>query len=218
MARNKYPEVTVGRILDVSAQLFLKKGYEKTTIQDIINDLGDLSKGAIYHHFKSKEEIIDAVTDKMFAGISTACMKLKNDTSLNGLDKIRHLILISLEKPTQDTLAQIMPNLINNPKLLAKQIDLTINVLAHDIIEPYIHEGINDGSIKTDFPVELAEVIALLINVWLNPLIFNATTEELQRKCLFFSHMTESMGIVIFDDEIIQRITCLSNVKKSKLP
>ena len=58
MARNKYPEETVARILDVSLKLFLEKGYENTTIQDIIDALGNLSKGAIYHHFKSKEDIL----------------------------------------------------------------------------------------------------------------------------------------------------------------
>ena len=49
MARNKYPEVTVNRILDVATRLFLEKGYEETTIQAILDELGDLSKGAIYH-------------------------------------------------------------------------------------------------------------------------------------------------------------------------
>ncbi|MEI3015026.1 MAG: TetR/AcrR family transcriptional regulator [Ruthenibacterium lactatiformans] len=44
MARNKYPEETVARILDVSLKLFLEKGYENTTIQDIIDALGNLSK------------------------------------------------------------------------------------------------------------------------------------------------------------------------------
>ena len=58
MARNKYPELTVEKILEVSQRLFLEKGYEQTTIQDIVDNLGGLTKGAVYHHFKSKEEII----------------------------------------------------------------------------------------------------------------------------------------------------------------
>ena len=59
MSRNKYPEETVERILDTAQRLFLEKGYEQTTIQDITDNLGGLTKGAIYHHFKSKEEIIE---------------------------------------------------------------------------------------------------------------------------------------------------------------
>ena len=66
MARNKYPELTVEKILEVSQRLFLEKGYEQTTIQDIVDNLGGLTKGAVYHHFKSKEEIINALGDKMY--------------------------------------------------------------------------------------------------------------------------------------------------------
>ena len=40
MARNKYPELTVEKILEVSQRLFLEKGYEQTTIQDIVDNLG----------------------------------------------------------------------------------------------------------------------------------------------------------------------------------
>ena len=51
---------------DVAMRLFLEKGYDNTTIQDIVNGLGGLTKGAVYHHFKSKEEIMDAVGNRMF--------------------------------------------------------------------------------------------------------------------------------------------------------
>ena len=63
MARNRHPEETVTLILDVAFRLFMEKGYEYTSIQDILDQLGGLSKGAIYHHFKSKEEILVAVVD-----------------------------------------------------------------------------------------------------------------------------------------------------------
>ena len=41
MARNKYPEITVEKILEVAQRLFLEKGYENTTIQDIVDELVD---------------------------------------------------------------------------------------------------------------------------------------------------------------------------------
>ena len=55
LPRNKYPEETVQKILDASLKLFLEKGYEKTTVLDIISEMGGLTRGAFYHHFKSKE-------------------------------------------------------------------------------------------------------------------------------------------------------------------
>lgn len=54
MTRNAHPEVTRQRILDAAKKLFAQKGYERTTIQDILDELEDLSKGAIYHHFKKQ--------------------------------------------------------------------------------------------------------------------------------------------------------------------
>ena len=50
----------------MSKRLFLEKGYDGTTIQGIVDELGGLAKGAIYHHFKSKDEIMQALGDRMF--------------------------------------------------------------------------------------------------------------------------------------------------------
>ena len=91
MARNKYPEITVERILNAAQRLFLEKGYENTTIQDIVDALGDLTKGAIYHHFKSKEEILDAVSDKMFFENNPfdAVMDRKDLNGFGGINPMR---------------------------------------------------------------------------------------------------------------------------------
>lgn len=66
MARNKYPEITVEKILRAAQKLFLEKGYDNTTIQDIVDELNGLTKGAVYHHFKSKEDIMDALGIRCF--------------------------------------------------------------------------------------------------------------------------------------------------------
>ena len=88
MARNKYPEVTVEKILDAAQRLFLEKGYDNTTIQDIVDELGGLTKGAIYHHFKSKEEIMDALSEKMFTS-NNPFEEVKKRKDLNALEKMR---------------------------------------------------------------------------------------------------------------------------------
>ena len=62
MPRNKYPEETVQTILDAAFKLFTEKGYENTTVLDIVDQMGGLTRGAFYHHFKSKEEVMSALT------------------------------------------------------------------------------------------------------------------------------------------------------------
>ncbi len=61
--------VKVEDILDVALALFFEKGYDNTSIQDIIDGLGGLTKGAVYHHFKSKEDILSAALDRENAGL-----------------------------------------------------------------------------------------------------------------------------------------------------
>lgn len=63
MRKNKYPEQTKENILVAATQLFMEKGYEQTSIQDIL-DVTKLSKEGLYHHFKSKDEILEAVMQK----------------------------------------------------------------------------------------------------------------------------------------------------------
>ena len=92
MARNKHPEETVKLILDEALKLFIEKGYESTSIQDIINNLGGLSKGAIYHHFKSKEEIFQAVCKKIGDENSIYYNKIRDDKSKNGYEKLKIMI------------------------------------------------------------------------------------------------------------------------------
>lgn len=205
MARNKHPEVTVNRILDASLKLFLEKGYEQTTIQDIINELGDLSKGAIYHHFKSKEDIIDAVSERLFEGTNKEILRIKSKKDLTGLEKIRRIYYLSIQNPNQEKLITAAPTLLKNPKFLAEQVITSIEDVA-PLLKDLIEEGIKDGSIKADHPKELSEMLILLSNIWLNPMIFSNTSEELKQKFLFLKELTDNLGLPIFDEDMLNMI------------
>lgn len=58
------------KIIQESYELFATKGYEKTTIADIVK-ASDSSKGGFYHHFKSKEDIIDTILDNYVQDLKT---------------------------------------------------------------------------------------------------------------------------------------------------
>lgn len=204
MARNKNPEITINRILDASMDLFLEKGYDNTTIQDIVDALGDLSKGAIYHHFKSKEEIIEAVIPRLYDSSNSKLLKIKESTSYTGLEKLNQMILISLKNPGQEKLATAAPNLMKNPRFLTQQLYNTIENIVPQLVEPFIREGIKDGSIVSDNPKEVAEVFMILMNIWINPAIFYSTKEEFKDKLMFFRKLTSDLGIPVLDDKVFE--------------
>jgi AcrR family transcriptional regulator len=204
MARNKNPEITINRILDAAMDLFLEKGYDNTTIQDIVDDLGDLSKGAIYHHFKSKEEIIEAVIPRLYDSSDSQLLKIKESTSYTGLEKLNKTMIVSLKNPGQEKLAMAAPNLMKNPRFLTQQLYNTIENIVPQLVEPMIREGIKDGSIVTDNPKEVAEIFMILMNIWINPAIFHSTEEEFKNKFMFFRKLVADLGIPILDDKVLE--------------
>lgn len=200
MARNKYPEVTVERILDVSQRLFLEKGYENTTIQDIVDELGGLTKGAVYHHFKSKEEIMDAVGDRMFFS-NNPFEAVRGRTDLNGLQKLREAVRLNQSDQERVRLtAQSIP-IAKSPRLLQEMIVSNRKVLTPYFLE-LIEEGNRDGSMHTAYPREIAELLPLLTSLWLLPSVFPASREQMKRKFLFLGEMLEKMGVPLMDDSI----------------
>ena len=200
MARNKYPEVTVERILDVSQRLFLEKGYENTTIQDIVDELGGLTKGAVYHHFKSKEEIMDAVGDRMFFS-NNPFEAVRGRTDLNGLQKLREAVRLNQSDEERVRLtAQSIP-IAKSPRLLQEMIVSNRKVLTPYFLE-LIEEGNRDGSMHTAYPREIAELLPLLTSLWLRPSVSPASREQMKRKFLFLGEMLEKMGVPLMDDSI----------------
>lgn len=217
VARNKHPEETVNRIIDVAFRLFMEKGYEHTPIQDIIDKLGGLSKGAIYHHFKSKEDILVAVIDRMTAESNRILADIRDRADLSGKEKLREIFRESINRPVQDDIFTVAPDFCNNPKLLFGLLHDTIDHAAPEYILPIIRQGIKDGSIETDYPEQLAELILLAANVWMNPMIFDSSEEESYRKYMVFGQMMKSFGLDVVDSEMLKRLEELTAIyQKSK--
>lgn len=206
MPRNKYPEETVNQILSVSLKLFLQKGYEHTSIQDIIDGLGGLTKGAIYHHFKSKEDIMLAVAQQIYRDADVGLAAIRDEQGLTGLAKLRKLFRASLDGSKQLEIFSAAPNLLNNPKMLILHLQSIIEEAAPLFIQPIIEQGIRDGSIQTDYPKQLAEVMMLLSNLWLNPLVFAVSPEEMLHRCRFFHQLLLGLGLDLLDEQMFRRL------------
>lgn len=211
MARNKYPEETHKLILDVSTKLFFEKGYDQTSLQDIIDELGGMTKGAVYHHFRSKEDILIAVVERMSEENNIAMAKLRDDTSLTGKQKLQKMFSDSLTNPKQKDMFVVTPNLLENPKLLVYYLKMVAYTIVPDYIVPVIKQGVEDGSIVTEYPEELADVIMFLTDVWVNPIIFKLSAEQLTNRILLINDFMKPFGIELISKEMIDCMaTCRS--------
>lgn len=204
MSRNKYPEETVQKILDAALKLFLDKGYEQTTILDIVDNLGGLTRGAFYHHFKSKEEVLDALGDRLFYD-NNPFEKVKQRSDLNGLEKLKYILIDSLEITDRRKINNMAVSALQSPAFLKKLIDDNRDVLAPQFCE-IVEEGVKDGSIKTGHPKLLSELIVLMTNFWTVPTIFSSSTEESVEKLIFIKEITDLIGLPLLNDDILSMI------------
>ncbi len=203
MPRNKYPEETVQKILDAALQIFTEKGYEQTTILDIVGSMQGLTRGAFYHHFKSKDEVLNALTDRIFFN-DNPFEKVKTIKDLNGLQKLQWVFANSLtqDKDTK-TLNIDMAKLLNSPAFLKKHLEQSRDILT-PLVVSLIEEGIEDNSITVEYPKQFAELFVMLIQTWMLPTLYPCTEEESFVKFEMLKQICNQMGLPLFDDEFVK--------------
>ena len=127
------PEKTYEKILEVSSKLFFEKGYENTSLQDIVNNLDGLTKGAVYHHFSSKDDILDAIEDKLLVE-NNPFKKVLVYSELTGIELIKKAFLLGIEDQEQQYYNKISMRIwrqsekIQSPKMIAKMIEINKNI------------------------------------------------------------------------------------------
>ncbi|WP_286978649.1 TetR/AcrR family transcriptional regulator [Pseudomonas sp.] len=67
------PESARGKLLQMAAHLFRSKGFDRTTVRDLAGAVG-IQSGSIFHHFKSKDEILRSVMEETIR-YNTALMR-----------------------------------------------------------------------------------------------------------------------------------------------
>ncbi|MCI8524636.1 MAG: TetR/AcrR family transcriptional regulator [Oscillospiraceae bacterium] len=212
MARNKHPEVTVRRILDTAARLFLSRGYEHTSIQDIIDGLDGLSRGAIYHHFKSKEAILLAVMDRIVLGSNQKLAAIRDDPGLTGREKLQAIFRASLQRPEQEAMFALAPHISQSPQLISSLIHDVMDDAAPHYLLPILRQGNADGSLSVAHPEEVAELLLLAANVWMNPMMFRDDPEKSRRKFQVFAQLLQGFGLELMDAEMVDRLEYLSSI------
>ena len=153
-----------------------------------------------------------AVSDRMTAESNRMLAAIRDRRDLNGREKLKKIFKESIIRPVQDEIFTVAPNFHDNPKLLFSLLHDTIDNVAPNYILPIIRQGIADGSIEAAYPEQLAELILLAANVWMNPMIFDSSVEETRRKFMVFARMLQGFGLDIVDDELLNRLKELTMI------
>ncbi|WP_211451769.1 TetR family transcriptional regulator [Collimonas antrihumi] len=101
MARSTKEEAleTRGRILDAAAEVFHQNGVSRTTLADVAA-AADVTRGAIYWHFKNKSDLFDAMCERVRLPMEAMIEKAADENAYDPLNQFRNRCLFALQEAT----------------------------------------------------------------------------------------------------------------------
>lgn len=179
-------------ILDVAEELFAIKGYEETSTNDILERVG-IARGTLYYHFKSKEEILDSMIDRMNAKLLSKAAKVANDKSIPVIERIT---LAVMAMNVESDLGEEVMEQVHKPgnALMHQKMQQTLVKGIVPIISGLVEEGIAEGLFQTDFIAEAVEMIMIYSNTAFDELWEQSPDEQMRRLKGFIYNVERLFG------------------------
>lgn len=194
MARTLDPQAHATRrdvFLDVAQALILSRGYDRFSVQDILDAAG-ASKGAFYHYFDSKDELLDAIVDRMADQATARVQPLLDDQSLTAPQKLEAVFggIADYKAERSDLIVGFMRVWGSNDNVVVRErLRRLLAKRQLRLLEAVVRQGIAEGSFTSRFPDHLARVLVgfmagmaeLAMDLWIGRQEGTITLEEVKR-------------------------------------
>lgn len=186
----KEAEERKNEILDAAERLFAAKGYDGTSTNDILDAVG-IARGTLYYHFKSKEDILDAMIDRMMSKMTAKAETLAVQREIPVLQRLT-MMITALN--VSGELGQEIMEQIHRPQnaLMHQKIQNRLLSNITPLFVGLIEEGNRQGICQTDYPAEVAEITFLYVNTAFDNLM-EYGEEERQKKIAGFIYNLERL-------------------------
>ena len=175
-------------ILDVAERLFCTKGFDNTSTNDILTEIG-IARGTLYYHFKSKEDILDAMIERLTNQMVEKASVIALDESIPVLERLTGTML-SLN--VDNELGHMVMEQVHRPQnaLMHQKLEHMLLGRVNRLITRITEDGIRQGIMHTDYPAEAVEMLMTYSYTAFNSLNQYSEEEE-QRKIMGFVYHAE---------------------------
>jgi len=172
----KNAEERRNEILDAADELFGEKGFDGTSTNNILEKVG-IARGTLYYHFKSKEDIMDALIGRYNCQIISKAKDIAKDKSIPVNDRIIQVVMaLKIDSKSGKQIIEHMHKPQN--ALMHQKIQKIIINGVTPILAEIICEGIEQGLFNTPFPYECMEMLMTYTNTVFDDDIIEMTNEE----------------------------------------
>ncbi len=153
----KSAEVRRNEILDAAEELFVTQGFEQTTTNDILEKVG-IARGTLYYHFKSKEEILDAMIMRINRNLIDQAKAVLKQKDLPVFERLtRMLLALQVDSEIGGELIKEMHK-PQNALLHQKMQDGLLEGLV-PLMAELIDEGMEQHLCQSDYPIQTVRMI-----------------------------------------------------------
>ncbi|MFJ5764213.1 TetR/AcrR family transcriptional regulator [Lysinibacillus sp. NPDC093210] len=160
-------------ILDVADELFGQKGFDGTSTNEILEKVG-IARGTLYYHFKSKEDIMDALIERYTVQILQSAKKIAADKNISVYERIIGVVMaLNISDGNGKEVIEHMHKPQN--ALMHQKIQQVIVNEVPPVLTGIIREGIEQGLFNTPYPYECMEMVVAYTNTVFDDAMVNLT-------------------------------------------
>ncbi|AGE78270.1 TPA: TetR/AcrR family transcriptional regulator [Bacillus thuringiensis] len=177
-------------ILETAERLFLTKGYTKTTVNDILKEIG-IAKGTFYHYFKSKEEVMDEIIMRIIKEDVTKAKRIVSNPDIPVLDKLFKILME--QSPKSGDVKEKMIEQFHQPNNAEMHQKSLVQSIIHlsPVLTEVLEQGIEEGIFSTPYPQETIELLLSSAQVIFDDGLFQWKPEEMMRRAKAYIKMME---------------------------
>lgn len=166
-------------IIDTASCIFAQKGYDKSSVNDILNAVG-IAKGTFYHYFKSKEEVLDAVISKATDMIVQRVEEVVDNPGLSPEEKLLGVFMsMQIDKQMDEGLLEEMHR-PENALMHQKSLVSIITVLT-PVLTQVVKEGIEKEVFSSEYPEQYMQIFMASATTLLDDGIFQVEQEKQEK-------------------------------------
>jgi len=195
----KHPDIRRQELLDIAARSFAERGYDSTTVDDVIRQAG-LSKGAFYYYFPSKEALLEGLATAAATRALEALQPVMNASGLGAVDRLN--AFLRQGRQTHDaaaTLAVFESIFRPDNVVLYHRMHAAVMAVMLPPLTEILAQGVAEGSIRSNDPRTTAELVLMLGTMTHDVVgrLLGAGPEEWAAAIAAFEHRLIEQGIAV---------------------
>ncbi|OJE44005.1 TetR family transcriptional regulator [Bacillus proteolyticus] len=177
-------------ILETAERLFVTKGYTKTTVNDILKEIG-IAKGTFYHYFKSKEEVMDEIIMRIIKADVAKAKVIISNPNIPVLEKLFRVLME--HSPKSGDIKDKMIEQFHQPNNAEMHQKSLVQSIIHlsPVLAEILEQGIDEGVFSTPYPQETIELLLSSAQVIFDEGLFQWKPEEMMRRAKAYIKMME---------------------------